>query len=150
MRRRRRKKKPIPVETRPELLLILPAHIPAIWPVAGPLVEQGLNDLSIGELYQLCLTGMGQLWVVFSDKMEAAGVTTLTQTSDGLVLEIRAFAGSGMTEWWNTQDEMYEWARQQGCRSARLHGRKGWERTLQDKGWRFLYVTLEKDLSNGL
>jgi hypothetical protein len=43
-----------------------------------------------------------------------------------------------------------EWGREQGCTTASLIGRRGWERTfLSRTGWKSGLVVLEKDLTDG-
>lgn len=43
-------------------------------------------------------------------------------------------------------NDVLEWGRAQGCTSAMLSGRKGWERTLKQLSWTPLHQTLIKEL----
>jgi hypothetical protein len=141
--------KPIPIEKKDYGLILVPVEdIPACWPLVESHIAEGLvsGDDTSGHLFVKCARGEFQLWIVWSDKVEAAGVTSIAKTRHGLHLQFESFAGDGMDKWFDTQDQLYAWAKAAGCGEVRLTGRRGWERVLHGKGFEMTHVILRKRL----
>jgi hypothetical protein len=147
-RRRRKKREAAEPTVTPSLVNIPAGQVPTTWPLVAEHIERGLidGDRTVEELYNSCLTNMAQLWVVWSDKLHAAGVTSVVNTRHGKFLQFESFAGEDMAAWFNTQDDLYAIAKGHGFIGVRLCGRRGWERALEAKGFRLKHTILEKDL----
>ena len=91
----------------------------------------------------------------------AAGIESgrmqLWPADDGcIVTEIQVFprklvlnfflAGGDLARLLDMVADVEEWARGQGCTAAEMTGRKGWERVLAARGYRFSAVTIGKEL----
>lgn len=59
------------------------------------------------------------------------------------VLNVFAVAGD-MQDVFSAEPMVMEIARYNNCERLELHGRKGWERVLRDRGWKFESVTMHK------
>lgn len=55
-------------------------------------------------------------------------------------------AGGDLDEIKATQPWLEETAKANGCKYLSLTGRRGWERSLKDQGWRLQYITLYKEV----
>ena len=77
----------------------------------------------------------------------AACTTRIYDTPQSRVLIAEWLGGERLAEWLDDALVIIEqFARDQGCTKIEGSGRKGWERMLTSKGWRYLATTYEKDL----
>jgi hypothetical protein len=89
-------------------------------------------------------TGMAQLWIGEDEQVRCGVVTCLSRTARGLVCEIWLMGGRGRRDWLHFISVIEDAARQRGCLSIELIGRKGWARLLPR--YRMKAVVLEKVL----
>ncbi|WJR76465.1 hypothetical protein [Bradyrhizobium sp. NP1] len=90
------------------------------------------------------------LWIAVSGEeaalaIEAVASTSLQQTEAGKVCVITACAGQGMGRWLPLISGIENYAKNEGCKTARIFGRKGWLRALD--GYRHTFSIMDKDLN---
>lgn len=112
----------------------MPDEVGSVWPIVLPLIQQGL-DRSLGQyapedVLARLLRGEFQLW------LHPLGivVTTISVFPQGKVCTILLCAGEQIHKWLPELDTIKAWARAHDCKALKLHGRRGWKRTLGD-GW---------------
>lgn len=107
---------------------------PATWAAARALLDRavirGGNDWS--EVEELLADGRAQLWLAVTDQPIAAMVTRM----DGTVFEAWLAGGAVLSGCVPFLETAFKAGREAGATSARLTGRKGWERVLRPYGWR--------------
>jgi hypothetical protein len=89
------------------------------------------------------LEGEMQLWC----HKNSSAVTSLDVYPKALVCCIFLAAGF-LDEVMEIREGIEEWAREQGCSSVMLIGRKGWSRKLRDSGYYESAVVLHKELEH--
>ena len=125
-----------------------PATVHQIWPQARALIKTAIEQTDLSDFADIeydVLSGDQLLWLAISDHIEAAATTHLIKTEKGPILEITACAGAQMERWFDLRHKIEAYAKAEGCKRARLIGRKGWERMLKD--YKVEYVILEKSLA---
>jgi hypothetical protein len=130
-----------------EAVCVDPIHVKAIWPSAKGFIESailktGLSDFA--EVEKSILSGMSLLWLAWDGKIKAAAATTLEKANGKLSCVIVACGGHEMPEWLTLIEPIEQYAKNEGCQSMRVIGRKGWCRVLED--YQMKYVILEKAL----
>lgn len=112
----------------------MPDEVADVWPAVLPLIERGL-DRSLGQyapedVLAGLLRGEFQLW------LHPLGivVTTISVYPQAKVCIILLCAGEQIHKWLPEIETIKAWARTHGCSAMRLHGRRGWKKTLGD-GW---------------
>lgn len=126
-----------------ELVCIAPDHIFDFWPHARPIIKAAIDRTelsSFDDLEQQVLEGDQLLWLAWSDHIEAAATTHLSNN----VCTLTACSGYNRNRWLPLFAEIEKYAKAEGCKKMRLFGRKGWERVLD--GYRVEHVILEKQL----
>ncbi len=106
--------------------------------IRSAIERTGLSDFA--DVEKDVLEGRQLLWLVISDKIEAAGTTHLSRG----VCTITACGGHLMDRWVSLHKRIEKYAKDEGCRAVRIYGRPGWERVLD--GYRREFVVLEKAL----
>jgi hypothetical protein len=86
------------------------------------------------------LAGEQLLWLAWSDRIEAAATTHLSRDVCTLV----ACSGHERERWLPLFERIEQYARDEGAKTMRIYGRKGWQRVLD--GYHVEHVILEKDL----
>lgn len=124
-------------------------HVPppygALWPAVeallAPAVERGGNDWR--EVRDTLADGRSQLWLT----MDPAPINATVTRMDGDTLEIWLCGGAVLHRALRFLDTILKAARESGAVSARIIGRKGWDRALRGRGWRRCGDELVKDLA---
>lgn len=130
-----------------DLICVDPADVHEVWPLARHLIKAAIEktDLSDFEISEKqVLAGDQLLWLALSDHVEAAATTHLIKAIGRPVLVITACSGAHRERWLPLFARIEKYARDEGCKSIRIYGRKGWERVLT--GYRPEHVVLEKAL----
>lgn len=130
-----------------DIFCVPPEDIGKAWPIARSLIKAAIehNDLSEFDLVERdILSGHQLLWLVVSDRIEAAVTTHLIKGNDRPVCVITACAGSERERWIELRKKIEAYAKAEGCKCVRLYGRRGWERVLKD--YRVEHVIMEKAL----
>src|SRR4051812_6979599 len=126
-----------------DLLCVSPHDVVKVWPLASGLIRAAIErtDLSdFADIEKDVLAGDQLLWLAISDHVEAAATTHLSRGVCTLV----ACSGHERERWLPLFATIEKYAKNEGCHTMRLYGRKGWERVLN--GYRAEHVILEKAL----
>lgn len=127
-----------------ELVCVDPKRIDEIWPHAKHLIKAAIEatDLTrFEDIEKSVLDGNQLLWLAWNGQsIEAAATTQLYH--DACILT--ACSGHHRERWLPLFERIEQFARDEGCKTMRIYGRRGWERVLD--GYRAEYVILEKDL----
>ena len=126
-----------------KLICVDPEKVFDFWPHARGLIKAAIEatDLSsFDDIERDVLDGNQLLWLAWSDRIEAAATTHLSNK----VCTIVACSGHQRERWVPLFAQIETYAKNEGCRCIRIFGRKGWERVLD--GYRVEHVVLEKDL----
>ena len=129
----------------PNLVCVDPKRIDEIWPHAKHLIRCAIERTSLSSFDDIekdILDGKQLLWLAWSgESIEAAATTQLVIPRCILT----ACAGANRERWLPLFSKIEQYAKDEGCSTMRIIGRKGWERVLD--GYRVEYVILEKALS---
>jgi len=126
-----------------DLLCVNPADVHKTWPLARDLILAAIERTNLSDfadIEQAVLSGDQLLWLAISDRVEAAATTHLSRN----VCTLTACSGHQRERWLPLFSRIEKYAKDEGCHTMRLYGRKGWERVLD--GYRAEYVILEKSL----
>jgi hypothetical protein len=128
----------------PDLVCCDPARIDEIWPHAKHLIRCAIEHTGLSEFDPVerdVLDGKQLLWLAWNgQEIEAAAATQLT----GKVCVLTACAGHNRERWIPLFAQIEKYAKDEGCSTMRIYGRKGWERVLD--GYHVEHVILEKAL----
>lgn len=125
-----------------------PKQIRRVWPHASHFIKKailrtGLSDFK--EVEDSILDGDALLWLVWDgERIEAAASTVLEIANGNKSCVIVACGGDDMGNWLGLIEQIETYAKNEGCQSTRIIGRKGWGRVLDD--YRAEHVILEKSL----
>lgn len=126
-----------------DLVCVAPKDVSQVWPYAGGMIRAAIErtDLSAFEdIEKDVFAGEQLLWLAISDHIEAAATTHLSRNTCTLT----ACSGHQRERWLPLFARIEKYAKDEGCHTMRLYGRKGWERVLD--GYHVEHVVLEKDL----
>lgn len=124
-----------------ELVSVDPGRIDELWPHAKHLIRAAIEHESLSDFEHIereVLDGKQLLWLAWSGEIEAAATTQLS----GKVCVLTACSGYHRERWLPLFAKIEQYAKDEGCSTMRIYGRKGWERVLD--GYRIEHVILEK------
>lgn len=98
----------------------------------------------IQDIFYDILQGNMQLWSGLHGCM-VTQIVTYPQKKVFFVF----LAGGKLEQLYEMEDDMTDWAREQGCSEIELNGRLGWMKVLKNKNWNIQSVTLTKEINNG-
>jgi hypothetical protein len=131
-----------------ELVCVDPQRIHAIWPRVAHLIHGAVKRTNLSHTLDIerdVLAGNGLLWLAWDGRaVKAAATTALINTDAEKACIITACGGDDRRQWLPLLANIERYARDEGCISIRIHGRKGWARVLD--GYRIQHVILRKDL----
>ena len=128
-----------------DLICVNPKEVAQIWEYAGGMIRAAIErtDLSdFADIEKDVLAGDQLLWLAISDHIEAAATTHLSRN----VCTVTACSGHKRERWLSLRTEIEKYAKDEGCHTIRAYGRKGWQRVLENDGYRVEHVILEKAL----
>ena len=128
----------------PDLVCVDPKRIDEIWPHAKHLIRSAIektNLSSFDDLERDVLDGKQLLWLAVDGALILAAATTQLVRP---VCILTACAGENRERWLPLFGAIETYAKNEGCRTMRIFGRKGWERVLD--GYHVEHVILEKAL----
>lgn len=131
-----------------ELVCVDPQHLGAVWPHVRSLLlsatdRTGLS--SFDDIENETLRGNGLLWLAVSGNNILGAATTVLVTIDrNKICILTACGGAGAGDWLHLLGGIENYAKNEGCRSLRIYGRKGWLRALE--GYREMAIVIEKGL----
>ncbi|UAW59273.1 putative acyltransferase [Roseobacter phage CRP-738] len=109
------------------------------WPTLEPHIQKALDygagEYSTFDIFKQAIDNLMQIWVTV-DKDDKLGCVTVTQVSvypDYKALQILCLTAVNQTVT-NMRDQFHcleDFAKQNGCSSLRVWGRKGWQRKLR-------------------
>jgi hypothetical protein len=126
-----------------DLLCVNPSDVAKTWPIARDLIKAAIERTELSDFADIekaVLDGRQLLWLAISDRVEAAATTSLARNVCTLV----ACSGHQRERWLPLFAKIEKYAKDEGCHTMRIYGRKGWERVLD--GYKAEYVILEKSL----
>lgn len=126
-----------------DLLCVDPKEVSQIWPYAGSMIRAAIDQTNLSDFAEIekdVLSGNQLLWLAVSDHIEAAATTHLSRN----VCTLTACSGHQRERWLPLFAKIEKYAKDEGCHTMRIFGRKGWQRVLD--GYRVEHVVLEKDL----
>jgi hypothetical protein len=104
-------------------------HVLAEWNAARHWLAPALEDIEEGDLINEMFLNRAQLW-----RGERSAM--VTQLVGAEVPNVTVWLGGGdLDDLLALQPGVEAWARQQGCREARINGRPGWARALRATGF---------------
>ena len=130
-----------------ELVPVDTPLVAGIWPHTREMVKRAMSRADAGNFERTereLFAGLQQLWLAWNGtSIEAIAVTQLTTVGDKKYCVIVACSGS---EWRFLQflHDLEQFAKDEGCKTMRINGRKGWQRALAD--YKLKYVVLDKEL----
>lgn len=99
---------------------------------------------SFDDLESDVLTGMQLVWLAWSGTEIMAVATTQLVKPFNKVCVLTACAGHDRDQWLPLFARIEKYAKDEGCSTLRIFGRRGWERVLD--GYKVEHVILEKAL----
>lgn len=108
------------------------AEVDAIWPTVGPKFNDCINrfgdDLSSGELWQMCRSGNAFLIVVMEEAgLLMAGVVRFEKWTNGSILRVLSLVGERMADWAEmVKTYLVNMAKVGGASRIVAEGREGW------------------------
>lgn len=135
------------------LCLVRRDQLDAALPLVDGLLERAIAQYGRGYLPDVVSRlrcGLAQLWLITapSNGMPVAAVVTyISDDADiGPEFFIEYIAGDNMDRWLDLLEKLEDNAREEGCKSIALCGRRGWQRALARRGYSELAVVLGKQL----
>ena len=109
------------------------AEVDAVWPLIGERFNEAFrrcgDDLTGGELWQLCRSGNAFLILNVAEEINLACIVRFERWADGTVLRVLSLVGDDVNSW---ADAISEFLTEMACLggSSRIvaDGRGGWER----------------------
>lgn len=130
--------------------LIPKSEVPALWPVAGPLIERAWAEAPgyyrAIDILDHILQDKECLWGVFDEdlNMIACFTTQIELYPLSRKLVISSLAGEKIKLWYPDMMEiMQRFARDQGCSDIIARGREGWKGIGKNSRWRQVSATYE-------
>jgi len=113
------------------------------WHEAELLIRKAMERGDLGkfsEVERMLKEGNALLWI----SADGVAVTHLEIVESGKVCTIVACGGLGIVRGISAIHDIENYAREMGCKSVRIMGRKGWAKVLTD--YRTTKIVLEKEL----
>ena len=123
-----------------------PEHIPEIWPAVEGFIDSTLLDnghVTLENVYENLLNKTFQLWTPYTDKIDAAVVTTIYNVRGRKNCTIISCGGTNMKDWIHLISLIEDWARDNDCVQLKVYGRRGWARVL---GMKVISTEMSKTL----
>lgn len=123
------------------------ADIDAIWQTVGPrfnaAIEKCGDDISTGELWQMCRSGNAFLVIAIGETgILMAAIVRFERWSNGAVLRVLSLVGEKIDLWaWDVKTYLSDLAKSNGATRVVAEGREGWARIFDEpKRIRSTYV----------
>ena len=104
-------------------------EIPQVWPTLRPYIQKAHERgccLSMGDIYEHLCDSTMQVYTWETPDLEAV-VTTAIQDDN---CHIVTASGKNFKDWIGAISYIERWAKENGCKSMIIQGRKGWSRAL--------------------
>ena len=123
----------------------------------GPFIRKGLEyahgEMDEQSIYEKVSQGLMEAWVVLEGATDPYAVlaTELIIHPCNRVVRVVLCGGEHLDKWMDAfLSVMDDYARRWNADGIEVIGRKGWERILKDKGYRYAYTGLLKEVSEPL
>ena len=127
--------------------IVNPSLVDEVWPLVNPGFQIATrrfgDDLSPGELWQMCRSGNSFLIVAYEENnVLMSCVVRFERWNNGSILRVVSLAGKRIDEWADqVKDFLAEMARKGGAQRIVAEGREGWSRIFDEpKKLRSTYV----------
>ncbi|MES5044082.1 hypothetical protein ABVB72_02240 [Rhizobium nepotum] len=114
------------------------ADVDALWQIVGPrfnvAIEKCGDDLSTGELWQMCRSGHAFLVIARDETgMLMAAIVRFEKWSNGSVLRVLGLVGEQIEKWGNgVKSYLAEMAKANGATRIVAEGRDGWAKIFDE------------------
>jgi hypothetical protein len=130
-----------------KLICVDPSRIGEVWPHVRERLRAAIDRTELSSFDDLeadVISGMQLVWLAWDgSEIMAAATTQLVKPRDKVCV-LTACAGHDRERWLPLFAMIEKYAKDEGCSTMRIFGRKGWERVLD--GYRVEHVVLEKAL----
>lgn len=129
------------------LVCVDPMRVHEVWPHAKDKIRAAVERTGLcafADIEYGVLAGDQLLWLAWDGKEIMAAATTHLVKPHDKVCILTACAGYDRERWLPLFARIEQYAKDEGCSSMRIYGRKGWKRVLD--GYRVKHVILEKTL----
>jgi hypothetical protein len=130
-----------------ELICVDPSRINEMWPHVRERLRAAIDRTELSSFDDLeagVLSGAQLCWLAWDGSEIMAVATTQLVKPRDKVCVLTACSGYDRDKWLPLFAMIEQYAKNEGCSTMRIFGRKGWERVLD--GYRVEHVVLEKAL----
>lgn len=119
------------------ILRVMPTNVTELWPQIEPLIiaaTDGPMTHTTDDVRRELMASHAELWIQWSDRVEAACVTRFMSHPRGLWLRIWLLGAAPMVgmDWPGFRRLIEIWGRAHNCVEMEFHGRLGWARKFPD------------------
>lgn len=135
-----------------KVIMVPTERVPHAWPEALKYIRPAFERLSHRKdeamLYSDIVGERKRLWVVAEgDKVRGFGVTHVYDDELRRVMAIEYAGGKDVAGQYSiVVEKLEEYAKDMGCQTVEIYGRRGWERALKNDGYAEKAIVLEKDI----
>lgn len=113
------------------ITMVYPANIENVWPQVVPLLSAALalhGTHTTEDIRKACMGGNAQLWIQWTDKVEAAVITEFVPYPKSLWFRLWLAGALKSTEilWDKFWQTLSEFAKKNDCKGIEDCGREGW------------------------
>lgn len=117
--------------TQPAITMVYSANIESVWLQVQPLLAPVLglhNTHSPEDIRKACMCGNAQLWIQWTNKVEAAVVTEFVNYPKGLWFRFWLCGALKDAEilWAKFYETLHDFAKKNNCKGIEDCGREGW------------------------
>lgn len=105
-------------------------------------LDHSVDSHYVSDVKEMCMAGRAQLW----PSKNGVVITTITPFPKTKMLQVWLLGGDFQEVFSEWNDVIESWAKEQGCDTLFVNGRKGWERRLKKQGYKFASVVMTKPL----
>tara|TARA_R110002012_G_scaffold212382_2_gene383462 strand:- start:238 stop:666 length:429 start_codon:yes stop_codon:yes gene_type:complete len=130
------------------------SQIPEVWDDCVDFIELGnsksQDEMTTQDIYELLCNAEMQLWVIINDneKILGAGTTQILDYPNKKICRIVTLGGRNFENWIESINIIEEWSKTMNCESVEFFCRKGFQRKLENYGYKQTYTVLGKELTS--
>ena len=134
-----------------KIAAIAAGHVDAMWHLVGAgierMIDKGIGTTTVEEIKGKAESGEWMLFTVEHDGQILATFVCSISTGTRRVFEVGMAWGHDMELWLDPiYDTLLEVAKQLGCDSVAITGRRGWAHYFASRGFKEKMITLVKDI----
>ena len=130
-----------------DLICVDPARVQEVWPLVRERVKMAIEATGLSDFDMIeadILAGDQLVWLAWDGAISAVATTHKSKAGDKTICTLTACQGYNRATWLPLFKQIEKYAKDEGCSSMRIYGRKGWERVLD--GYKVENVIMEKVL----